>query len=239
MLPAVRNGFLSFSLPLEGMCNYLYLDDLGLITTGLGDLCDPMSLALALPWQVGDSTVPATRMQIIAEWNRVKGLQQYKNAGGGSPIFKNSAELHLSEGGIALLVDQRLEMNDKYLSKSFPTFVNWPADAQLGLHSMSWACGPGLRPEFPHFSASVDKYDFASAAGPAGDPNANFAARGQSWMKDSVPHAVDAQHPHGEAITNAGLRKRNLENRILFQNAVVVMRDKMDEDTLYWPKALT
>lgn len=224
-MPAVRSAFVSFTENLEGHVSYMYLDNLGLVTTGDGNLIDPVSIALTLPWTVSDSTVPATRLQIVAEWNRVKALVAHKNDGGGrGSIFEKTARLHLSEDGIAILVDQKLDLNEHYLSKSFPTFADWPADAQLALHSMAWALGAAFRPKFPRFSAAVDAYDFAAAAGPAGNPIADPSVRGESWMKDD---------------TNPGLRRRNLANRVLFTNAFVVRRDAKDPDTLVWPASLT
>jgi hypothetical protein len=224
MLPSVRNAFTNFTIPLEGYTRWMYIDILGLVSCAEGDLIDPLSLAVTLPWVMKGSNVPATKLQVVAEWNRVKALQAHRKEGGGSPTFRDSAELVLSDAGISILVDQRLDANDSYLTKSFPTFSDWPADAQLALHSMAWAMGPAFRPMFPKFSASVDKMDFAAAAGPPGNPVLDPSCRGQAWMEDA---------------TNPGLRVRNLDNRVLFANAAVVMKLKMDPDVLYWPKVLT
>lgn len=239
MLPSVRNAFSSFTTIFEGATRWLYLDRLGFCTTALGDLADPISLAVSLPWVLRGSNVPATRLQIIAEWNRVKAMQAHAGEGGGyGSIFERTAVLWLTPDGVNTIVDRKLDENDKYLTKSFPGFAEWAADAQLGLHSMAWAMGPAFRPRYPHFAAAVDALDFQTAAGPPGDAT-DPRFRGQAWMNTDhriVP--VDAKHPYGEVVVDEGQRKRNLATKTCYQNAVVVLRDKMDEDTLYWPQAL-
>ena len=48
----------------------------------------------------------------------------------------------------------------------FQKFDEWPADAQLALHSMAWAMGSAFaaRGKWPHFRAACAKMDFDLAA---------------------------------------------------------------------------
>lgn len=223
MRQAVRDAFAAFSRPLEGWCNWPYLDEEGYVTTGMGDLIDPMSLSLVLPWQFRGSGAPATRVQVATDWARVKALQAYRKEGGYSSVFKDSAVLVLSDAGIEILSSMKLDGNDTYLAASFPGYINWPADAQLALNSMAWALGRAFRPEFPRFAAAVDALDFQTAAGKLGDANVDVTCRGQAWMEDSA---------------NPGLRRRNVENKVLFQNAAIIVAGKLDCDTLYFPRSL-
>ena len=50
MWDSVKQGFRAFTLPLEGEIAWMYLDTLGLVTVGLGNLIDPVELALELPF---------------------------------------------------------------------------------------------------------------------------------------------------------------------------------------------
>lgn len=236
-LPAVRAAFVKLNDPIEGTTFWAYADRLGLVTTAMGDLCDPVSLMVTLPWALRGSTVPATRLQIIAEFNRVKALGvSHKGDGGGKgSIFERTAQLWLTPEGVSMIVDRKLDENDSYLTRSFPGFADWCADAQLALHAMAWALGAAFRPGYPHFSKLVDALNFQGAAGLPGDPT-NPKFRGEAWIKDSVP---DAALPYGERVIDNAYRKRNRAVKTLFSNAVVVIRDQKDPDTLYWPAALT
>src|SRR6266480_95273 len=72
---SVRNGFLSFSQPLEGRVRWMYLDIKGLVTTGVGNLIDPVASALKLPFVHKGDGSPANEAEISAEWQRLKGNQ--------------------------------------------------------------------------------------------------------------------------------------------------------------------
>ena len=162
MRAAVRAAFVGFTKPFEGACRWMYGDVENLITTGFGDLIDPVSLAVVLPWLHRLTLQPATKTEIVQEWLRVKAAKALNRLGGGA--YERMTTLILSDEAIASLVDQRLTMNDAYLARWFPGYVDWPADAQLGLLSMAWSMGPGFRPLFPRFSAACDALDFATAA---------------------------------------------------------------------------
>ena len=74
MFPAVQSGFPAFSAKFEGRVSYMYLDVKGLVTVGVGNLVDPVSVAQALPFRfknkpgIGAPGSPATPDQIAAEW---------------------------------------------------------------------------------------------------------------------------------------------------------------------------
>ncbi len=74
MYPSVQSYFRIFSAPLEGCVPYMYLDVLGLVTVGVGNLVDPITLAQALPLRfknrpgIAAPGSPATPDQIAAEW---------------------------------------------------------------------------------------------------------------------------------------------------------------------------
>lgn len=159
MRSAVAREFRDFTAKFEGVCSWLYLDVLGLVTTGIGNLVDPMPAALSLPWKNADGSY-ADRATIEAAWSKVKGAQTMKRLGGGA--FAQLTSIRLDNEGIDDLVQARLATDDAYLAKRFPGYVAWPADAQLGILSMAWAMGPGF--QFPKFEAAVERLDFDTAA---------------------------------------------------------------------------
>ena len=50
MFAAVQSSFPAFSGRFEGRVPYMYLDVLGLVTVGVGNLVDPVETAQALPF---------------------------------------------------------------------------------------------------------------------------------------------------------------------------------------------
>src|SRR4029453_7562541 len=61
---SIRDGFLAFSRPLEGRVPWMYLDIKGLVTTGVGNLIDPVGLASKLPFVHKGDGSPASEVDI-------------------------------------------------------------------------------------------------------------------------------------------------------------------------------
>jgi len=137
----------------------MYLDILGLVTTGVGNLIDPRPAALKVPF-VTLSGAAATLGEIEEEWDTIKGHTELAHAGAGAA--KKFCRLRLTQAGIVGLVDGKLTEMVGFLAKRFPELQDWPADAQLAVCSMAWAMGPGFK--FPKFQVAVSKKDFSAAA---------------------------------------------------------------------------
>lgn len=159
MRPSVRSAFITFTTPLEGRVNYMYLDVKGLVTTGVGNLIDNPSDAQRLPWFRGDMQ-KANPGEIADAWNTVKKRKDLALQGGG--VYKKLTSLRLSETAVDALVYEKLDEMDKYLTGRFPAYKDFPADGQLALLSMSWALGPAFK--FPKFEAALSAGDFMLAA---------------------------------------------------------------------------
>lgn len=209
MRDVVRERFYDFNEPMEGAVPWLYQDVKGLVSIGVGILCDPIQLALNLPLVHQDGR-PATRNEIASEWLRVKNIPP--NAKGqtaaqlGHLYAKPHTTLRLTRDGLEYTLLTKLNQMDKYLETRFPAYPTWPADAQLGVLSLSWACGPAFR--FPKCEAALRMQDFRTAA-----------------IESFMP----------EERTIGGLRPRNKANRILFNNAAVSHEFQLDPDVLYYP----
>jgi hypothetical protein len=220
MFPSVQSIFPTFSAKFEGRVPFMYLDVLGLVTVGVGNLVDPVAVAQALPFRfknrpgIRTPGSAATPDEIAAEWQMLKsnpnlGKQGYKAC---DPI----TQLELSDQGIDSLILDRLTKNESFLKRQpwFQSFDAWPADAQLGLLSMAWAMGPGGPGGFPAFRGACQKLDFSTAA---------------------------AECKMNEA-GNPGLVPRNQANVTLFSNAATVHagagQNGFQIATLYYPQVL-
>jgi GH24 family phage-related lysozyme (muramidase) len=209
MHPDVRESFRSFTTRFEGHLDFMYLDVEGLVTIGCGNLIDPKTVALGLPFVLkSDPSVAATPAQIDAEWSLVKSRGDMKLRGGGA--YGAITTLVITESTLGDLLASKLSAFERVLEQVFPELESWPADAQLGLFSMAWAMGAGFTATWPHFKQACLAGDFASAA-------ANCK------MNDAG---------------NPGLKPRNVANAVLFQNAARVVAAGLPRESLHYPRDL-
>lgn len=162
MRSSVFAAFPGFITRFEGRLPFMYLDTKGLVTTGVGNLLDPMAPALSLPWLHKNDGQPATRAEVVDDWNRVKGAQALRNLGGGH--FAQLTKLYLADDAIDSLVRARLSLNEAVLRSAggFGGWDTYPAAAQLGILDMAWNMGPAFK--FPKFRAAAAALDWATCA---------------------------------------------------------------------------
>lgn len=160
MKACVADAFVPFSKPLEGVVPFLYCDQLGLVTCGMGNLVDPLDVHQLLGLFTRADGTEATPDDISADWRRVKARQDLKLHCG--MAYASVALLRMSEDGIERIVHTKLSEDEEYLKGRFPAWDTWPADAQLATLSMAWACGPGFH--YPKMAAALGAGDFTGAA---------------------------------------------------------------------------
>jgi hypothetical protein len=195
----VLENFMAWTTMFEGYTPFLYADKKGLVTTGIGNLVDPKPLAQALPFKHSDGSA-ASADEIGAAWDIVK------QAWPGTQSFDSQklTTIRLDKADIEQLVKSKLLVNDRYLTTNYPGFADWPADAQLALHSMAWAMGPAFN--FPSLKSALASKDFATAA----------------------------TQCHINETGNPGVIPRNQADVLLFQNAAQVAAGKGNPETLYY-----
>jgi hypothetical protein len=165
MYQSVADAFLPFTIPLEGKVNFMYLDVKSLVSTGIGNLLEqndqPLPDTFSLDWSDKITHIPASQDQIAEEWQTVN------NSGTAlASLAQKEAITHLvaSDGSIQDLCVTKLNSFENTLVNrpDFADLESWPADAQLGIFSMSWALGPAFR--FPNFQAAARNRDWLTAA---------------------------------------------------------------------------
>lgn len=160
--PSVIAAWVPFNAPLEGEAiPYLYLDVKGLVTTGMGNLVDPLPAAARLPWRLPSGEL-ASQADIAADWRALKG--QPSLAQRHHKFAAAVTRIRLRPEAIDALISARLQANAADLAKRFPAFATWPADAQLTVLSMAWAMGSGFPRKWPLFSAACDDQNWVLAA---------------------------------------------------------------------------
>ena len=221
LYPSVQSQFRAFNEPFEGAISHMYLDVLGLVTVGVGNLIDPVSVATTLPFRFKNKpgiAMPgalASKEQIAAEWQKLKSNTSLARKG--HLACASITDLELDNAGVDAVISERLAKNESYLKRQgpFKDFDTWPADGQLALLSMAWAMGPAGALNFHHFCDSCAKLDFKAAAT-------------QCKMNEQG---------------NPGLIPRNKANCTLLSNAAAVIAGEKtlgyQRATLYYPRALT
>ena len=197
--------------PLEGRAPCMYLDVKGLVTCGVGNLIDPVHLALRLPWRHGVNGPLADQQTVRDVWRVVKNCGQSHRLW--TQYAPGLSDLRLNDEDIDALVDERLFANEEYLVKHHIAPEVWreiPADAQLAILSIAWACGAAFPKKFPKFWSAVLRGDWVAAKA------------------------------HGVISTagNPGVVPRNAANAVCFDNAAVVKEFGLDPDRLHWPARL-
>jgi hypothetical protein len=210
---AVVQAIPSFFGKFEGAAlPYMYTDSKGLVTTGTGNLIDPISVALALPWKNQDGSL-ASPDQVTAAWNTVKSAYP----GVQSVASQKLTTIRLDKNAINSLILKTVKNNHSYLSRIFPGYTDWPADAQMVVHSLAWAWGPG----------------FASVWGPRGQDFKTAVNQNPPDFRTAA-NVVTAASAHEESI-NPGIRPRNAAGVKLFQNAADVVEKNADPNRLWYP----
>jgi hypothetical protein len=176
-----------------------------LVTTGVGNLIDPIVNALVLPWVHKSDGSPASRAEITEEWNMVKSRTDLDRRGGGA--FGSVTTLRLEPAAIDQLVVSKMRGNEETIKGWWPGYDDACSDAQMGVHSMSWAMGAAFNRKFPSFTRALLAGDYVTAAA-------------QCKMN---------------TVGNPGLIPRNSANAQLFQNAADVAKNGGDPETLYYP----
>lgn len=171
--PSVLAAVLPFLAKHEGVVRFMYCDTIGLVTTGIGNLIDPVDLALGVVWTAPDGSM-ATEEHVRSVWHFVKSHQDMRMGGGVAYWRLHGNDLRLDDAALSRLVCGRLVTNERLLKGRFPAFDDWPAPAQLAVHGMAWAMGPMFR--FPAFVGAVN----------ASPPNFEEAAN-ESHMVNGAP----------------------------------------------------
>lgn len=196
---AVVEVFPRFTAPLEGCVLWPYQDILGLVTIGYGCLIEPELLAAAVKGWVG-SPSPA---DIVAEWNKVNARPKALHFN----RYKDACSLRLTQEGVDALLQERMHLFEATLKHYFPDWDNFPADAQLAIMAMAWACGAGFPKTFTNFAAFVLKRDWVNAA-----KCAKIREQG-----------------------NPGVHPRNLQVQLCLANAAAIDDGDYGTPALYWP----
>lgn len=217
-LPSIFGKWEGRSVP------WMYLDEKGYVTCATGSLIDPIANALLLGWMKPDGSL-ASVSEITSAWSAVdslrsdpKGKKQTSGPatkGGYASEFQKASALRLPQAAMDRLTLSTVARNQAYFMSKYAGFQNWPADAQLAMHSLAWAWGAGFSKVWgalgASFDAAVNKGDFVTAA---------------AIMKQASTH---------EESINPGIVPRDIGTEAMFQNAASVLSTGKNVAQLFYP----
>src|SRR4051794_4085899 len=108
----------------------MYLDIKGLVTTGIGNLIDPVAAALAVQFVRNDDGADASPDGIRVEWQSLKDDKDALAAAGCHACRPPRTQLTLTDAAIDQLVGEKLSQFEATLRATTPDFASlddWPA----------------------------------------------------------------------------------------------------------------
>jgi hypothetical protein len=208
MHPSVATALPGFLKQYEGKVNFMYLDVKGLVTIGIGNLIDPVNLALKLEFGTKGGGGPVSGGDVISEWNTVKARTDLM--GKGSAGFGAITRLQLTDKGIETMVNDHAKAIESYITtnasaqKYYSNFPNWPADAQMALIGIAWGVMPLPQFGWHKFPEACKIEDWETAANEC-------------------------------KITSAIATGRNEAHKLMFLNAAAVKANGDPISQLCWP----
>ena len=170
----------------EGSISHMYLDTVGKVTVGVGNMLPNVAAAQKLGFVVRKTpSKKATADQIKTDFETIskqtKGLVASK--------YKKHTLLDLPATAIDKLLDSRIDGFKKQLKVKFPKFSTYPLTVQFALTDMAFNLGAnGVVTKFPTFTKHIKAEDWKKAADESNRPQVSKTrnATVKKWLLDAV-----------------------------------------------------
>lgn len=144
----------------EGSIPWMYLDTVGKVTVGVGNMLPDVAAAQALPFEAAGGSA-ASAGSIADAFQAVSAQQKGRVAS----AYRDVTTIRLSEQGIDDLLDRRIDEFEAGLRQQFPDFDTYPDPARMGILDMAFNLGlNGLKSKFPTFSRCARNRDWGCCA---------------------------------------------------------------------------
>lgn len=147
--------------PWEGNISHMYLDSVGKVTVGIGNLLPSSEAACQLPFVNRVSGAPASLVEVAVDFQAVSRQAWPRVA----RFYRAFTVLELPDGQVDELFRRRVEGFQRELQDSYPSFSSYPGSAQLAMLDMAFNLGTrGLKKTWPNLNRAIDARDWATAA---------------------------------------------------------------------------
>ena len=155
----------------EGRVNHLYLDTVGAVTVGVGNMLPTAESACKLPFRILSNDGRANINFIAEEFYMIQRQLPAKKAS----YYRQFCHLYLPESDIDDLLDLRVDEFERRLRTDFLAFDDYPENVQLALFDMAFNLGnDGLMKKFPKFCNAVRSKNWPEAAVQSTRPQLSF-----------------------------------------------------------------
>jgi GH24 family phage-related lysozyme (muramidase) len=168
----------------EGSISHMYLDTVGKVTVGVGNMLPDVASAQKLGFVDRKTLKAATKEEIKAEFEKVIKLTKGLKAS----AYKKDTTLELPSTAIETLLDNRIETFKKELKLKFPSFATYPTNVQFALLDMAFNLGTnGLVTKFPNFKKAIEAKDWKKAASESNRPQVSGTrnATVKKWLEEA------------------------------------------------------
>lgn len=170
----------------EGSISHMYLDTVGKVTVGVGNMLPNFTAAQKHVFVVRATPAKkATKAQIKTDFETVK--KQTKGLKASS--YKKHTLLNLPTTAIDKLLDTRISGFKKELKVKFPKFASYPLTVQFALTDMAFNLGTnGVVTKFPTFTKAIKAEDWKKAAAQSNRPQVSKSrnATVKKWLLDAA-----------------------------------------------------
>lgn len=136
----------------EGCISHMYLDTVGKVTIGVGNMLPTSEAATKLPFIKRDTGAVATVAEIRTEFESVACREPAKRASS----YKQYTKLDLTDDTINELLDRRIAEFESGLRRDFSDYESYPDAVKLSLMDMAFNLGnSGLVNKFPTFTSAA------------------------------------------------------------------------------------
>lgn len=148
-------------VPFEGEVPHMYLDSVGLVTIGIGNMLPNIAAAEALPFVRRSDSGRASSAEIRADWEKVTAQSGAVRV---ATFYAAHTQLELPAAAIDALYQRRVDEFKQQLRGVFAHFDTFPDDAQLAVLDMAFNLGVGaLNTKWPKFKAAVNAEKWSEA----------------------------------------------------------------------------
>ena len=169
----------------EGSISHMYLDTVGKVTVGVGNMLPNVSAAKKLAFVNRTTKKKATDTEKETDFNTVKKQPKGRIASS----YRQHTKLDLPTIEIDKLLDKRINEFKRGLKLSFPKFDSYPVTAQMAMLDMAFNLGVnGLVTKFPSLKKAIESQDWTTAAKESNRPQVSKARNElvKKWFSEAA-----------------------------------------------------
>lgn len=168
----------------EGSISHMYLDTVGKVTVGVGNMLPDVASAQKLSFVDRKTQQTATKDAIKTDFETVSKL----NKGMIASSYKKDTKLDLPNTAINTLLDSRIASFKNEIKLKFPSFDTYPMTVQFALLDMAFNLGTnGLVTKFPSFKKAIEAKEWKTAAKESNRPQVSSSrnATVKKWLEEA------------------------------------------------------